>query len=548
MKLFKKISAFFLIVSMLIQTTAPIFAAVDNNTRNIIENTARFILKSNPTVEVGSIGGEWAIIGLARSEYPVSLDYFTDYYAKVEQYVETHKGELHDKKYTEYSRIILAVTAIGKGPYIAGYNLLVPLGDFNKTIGQGINGPIFALIALDSGSYEMPKNPTAEIQATREMYVSEILSRQLADGGFALSGNTADADVTGMALQALSKYQDLNSVKKATDKAIDCLSLLQDEYGGFSMWNSSSSESTAQVFMALCELGIDIMDSRFVKNGNTILDNLLSYYEPNQGFKHMPDGSGVTGMSTEQCFYALVNYQRVASGKTSLYRMSDAETFGMSRYTEEFIKPTGLPGLPGKIADISVMPPIYTGHNKNFSDIIGHANQDAIEALALRGIVIGFDEFSFDPQKNVTRAEFATIMVRALALPPMPTDKFSDSIDKWFTSSVGTLTSYGIASGKATDIFAPNDNITRQEAAVMIANAAKLCGINTNLDSTEIRNILAQFPDYTKSADWARSGLALCYRENILSQDVMEIKPSEPLNRGEIAEMVYYLLIAAKLL
>ena len=549
MKIFRKIWAFILILSMVAASAIPAFGAVDARVEKAINNTAAFILKTLPDVEVGSVGGEWAIIGLARSDYEVSDKYFNDYYKKVEEYVRIHKGILHDKKYTEYSRIILAVSAIGKNPSsVAGYNLLEPLGDFNKTIWQGINGPIFALISLDSGDYEIPICPSAEVQATREMYISEILSRQLPDGGFALSGNISDPDITGMALQALAKYQGGISVKSATEKALTCLSNMQDKDGGFSYRDEKTSESTAQVLMALCELGININDERFVKNGITLLDNLLSYYDENQGFRHTLDGSGSTGMSAEQCFYALVNYERTTSGMSSLYRMGDTLAGIEAKYSGEFISSNQGSGLPGKIEIINAPAIIHNGKNKVFNDINGHGNYAAITALASRGIIAGFDDLTFAPEKSVTRAEFATIMTKALGLPSKNTDKFLDIADQWHAPFVGSVNFYGIASGKAENLFAPNDTITRQEAAVMVANAAKLCGINTDLGDTEIRDMLAQFPDYTASAQWARSGLALCYKENILSQDVMEIKPLEPINRGEIAEMVYNLLAAANLL
>ncbi len=78
------------------------------------------------------------------------------------------------KKYTEYSRVIIALTSIGKDPKnVGGYNLLLPLGDFEKTTWQGINGAIWALIALDCGQYDMPYNADAQIHATREMYVEK---------------------------------------------------------------------------------------------------------------------------------------------------------------------------------------------------------------------------------------------------------------------------------------------------------------------------------------------------------------------------------------
>lgn len=88
----------------------------------------------------------------------------------------------------------------------------------------------------------MPQNPDAKTQATREMYIDRILACQLPDGGWSLFGGTAaatsgdgtsDADITGMALQALAKYQDREDVKKATDEALSCMSAQQNEEGGF---------------------------------------------------------------------------------------------------------------------------------------------------------------------------------------------------------------------------------------------------------------------------------------------------------------------------
>ena len=292
------------------------------NTNEIITDTARYIYNTLDSPQVSSVGGEWAILGLARSGENIPKDYFEQYYKSVEDYVAANNGILHNKKYTEYSRVIVALTAIGKNPKdVAGYNLLTPLGDYEKTIRQGINGAIWALIALDCGNYEMPINTDAKIHATRQMYVNLILERQTSDGGWALSGDYADADVTAMALQALSNYQDDERVKVATEKALECLSAMQDENGGFSSYDTKNSESNVQVIVALCELGISVYDKRFIKNGNTIVDNLISFYDGN-GFKHL-ENDATNQMATEQCFYALIALKRSEENKTSLYDMSD---------------------------------------------------------------------------------------------------------------------------------------------------------------------------------------------------------------------------------
>lgn len=141
------------------------FAADGAAVKNAIDDTAAFLLKTVKKPTVSAVGGEWTIIGLARSDYNVPQSYYDGYYQTVEQTVKSLEGKLHDKEYTDYSRVVIALTAIGKDPSnVGGYNLLTPLGDFEKTIWQGINGPIFALLALDSGNYEIPQNPEAKTQ------------------------------------------------------------------------------------------------------------------------------------------------------------------------------------------------------------------------------------------------------------------------------------------------------------------------------------------------------------------------------------------------
>ena len=82
----------------------------------------------------------------------------------------------------------------------------------------------------------------------------------------------------------------------------------------------------------------------------------------------------------------------------------------------------------------------------------------------------------------------------------------------------------------------------------MVARAAKLCGMNTTLESAEIRDVLAQFGDYVKTADWARGSLAFCFKEDILDQNVLDIQPGVAIKRCEIAQMLFILLGSANLL
>lgn len=82
----------------------------------------------------------------------------------------------------------------------------------------------------------------------------------------------------------------------------------------------------------------------------------------------------------------------------------------------------------------------------------------------------------------------------------------------------------------------------------MVARAAQLCGMDTELETYEILNALAQFGDYVTVGEWAREGLAFCYGEDILDQSDLNVEPNRAILRCEIAQMLYNMLAKAKLL
>lgn len=295
--------------------------ALKESVEKTLETCAEMLLSNVTEPVCGSIGGEWAVFGLARWGGDVPEEWFEGYYDRVETYVKSCDGVLHAKKYTEYSRVILALTAIGKDPSdVGGYNLLEPLADYEQTIFQGINGPIFALLALDSGNYEIPQNRAESTQADRDRYLECILNQQLADGGWALTGDQVDIDITAMALQALAKYQERPEVAEAVDRALLVLSEKQNENGGYVAYDAESSETISQVITALSELGIEVTDSRFVKNGKNLVDRLLEFQTEDGGFKHIQEKE-TDLMATEQAFYALVGLKRMLNEEASLYTM-----------------------------------------------------------------------------------------------------------------------------------------------------------------------------------------------------------------------------------
>ena len=269
---------------------------------------------------VGAQNGEWRVIGLSRAGKAVD----EAYYGSVKQYVAENidkNGRLHPVKSTENSRLIVALTAIGKDVTdVDGYDLLKGLNDMAYIGEQGVNGTIWALIAFDSHGYEIPEG-----DVTREKLVEEILKKQNPDGGWSLGG-VSDPDMTGMALQALAPYRDTDAaVKAAVEEALQYLSAAQNGDGTFFGSEGVTSESLAQVITALTALGIDPeADERFIKNGVSAVDALAMFFTEGGGFRHGLTGDRNT-MATEQGYYALVSYFRLLQDKTALYDMSDVE-------------------------------------------------------------------------------------------------------------------------------------------------------------------------------------------------------------------------------
>lgn len=292
-------------------------AALTEKLANIYKTTGDFMATLG-TPTVNSIGGEWMVIGLARSGRPVPAGYYDNVVEYVKAKADANE-RLHRAKVTDNARVILALTAIGKDvTNVGGHNLLKGLDNMAYVQTQGINGPIFTLIALDSHNY-----PTMG-DVTREKLIQVILDAQLNDGGWDLSADKADPDMTAMAIQALAPYYKTNeTVKAAVDKALEALSALQRSDGGFGSWGTVNSESCDQVIVALTALGIDpTTDSRFIKNGLTVLDALAGFYVTGGGFRHTAGGD-LDGMATEQGYYALAAYYRFVNTQTRLYDMSD---------------------------------------------------------------------------------------------------------------------------------------------------------------------------------------------------------------------------------
>ena len=264
--------------------------------------SAEVILDTVNELKPGSVGGEWAVIALSRSGAEVPDEYYEGYLGQMKEVLESCGGVLHPVKYTEYSRTALALAALGEDPAdFEGYNLIAPLTDVNTVKIQGNNGPIWALIALDSGDYE-------GVDAARSELIDAVLAAQNDDGGYALLyGDASGADLTAMAMTALSAHTEDPKVNEAVQRAAACLAAM----------NLDTCESCAQALTAYASLGMteEAVQARA----------MLEEYAVEGGYRHLMEETQANGMATEQACYAIAAHERMLSGQNNLFDMRDAE-------------------------------------------------------------------------------------------------------------------------------------------------------------------------------------------------------------------------------
>ena len=367
----------------------------------------RYILETVKSPSVGSTFGEWSVMDLLRAKYTgmdylnyVDTAYYDDYIDRMEKYVyelisKASDGRLHSAKSTEYSRLILTMSAMGYDITNVGsvseqketYDFIDHLSrSYAYSLKQGINGPIWEIIAMNTGTaetgrynfYEKPSGGYPSDYNSFGKMLDNILNREITQsngtkGGWALYNNYPDIDITGMALQALAPYylepelfettgatKSYEELQEAVERGVYILSEMQEKNGGYDSWGSVNCESIVQVIVALTALDIDPKAEEvnlptigktcsFMKEGSTVdgvfsdnmIDALLSFWAPGSGsspevggFKHVTfgydggsgSGSGVNAMATDQAVYGLIAYDRWLSGQTSLYDMRDSDT------------------------------------------------------------------------------------------------------------------------------------------------------------------------------------------------------------------------------
>ena len=327
------------IITILFAITAPFTVfANDNNTLSGIKNAVEGVvsykcaaegassfseLLNKLSVSAGTYSADWYYI--AFSQYGLNCKNQKSVSALKKKVNEFYSQNLADVKVTDMQRVAFALSACGVDiTNVNGHNLLAD-STYNRSKvkllnSQGANAVAYALLLLDSKNYTVPANA----ETTRDKMISILIKAQLPEGGFALFGDNPDIDMTSIVMQALSPYKSRSGVKSALEKCVNILSSRQDSTGGYkSFSNEISCESTAQVVLCLTSTGINpSSDSRFIKNGKSVIDGLLTFRLTNGSFCHFKDAK-TDNMATYQALCALVSTYRFMNGEKSFYDFTE---------------------------------------------------------------------------------------------------------------------------------------------------------------------------------------------------------------------------------
>ncbi|NOU92841.1 S-layer homology domain-containing protein [Paenibacillus sp. LMG 31456] len=182
--------------------------------------------------------------------------------------------------------------------------------------------------------------------------------------------------------------------------------------------------------------------------------------------------------------------------------------------------------------------------NKSFNDSKGHWAQGYIELLANKLVIDGVTDDSFQPERDITRAEFAALVVRALGLDQSNgSSSFNDvTSGDWFSGVVGAAVNAKIIDGYEDNTFRPNQSITREELAAMVVRALSFVGAKPEVSSSEQSDLLAKFTDTNKIV-WAQNELAVAIQAGIVDGITdSTISPNTQATRAQSATMLKRLL------
>lgn len=389
------------------------------------------------------VSSEWYVLTLAQyGDYD-----FSDYEEKLLEYLSENKVQSASTK-QKYALILSAVGSTDS--YISSV--------LDNSIGkQGVMSFIYGLHLLNNGYVSG--------EYTADEVITSLTGLQCSDGGWSLTGQYGNVDVTAMAVQALAPhYSEKSEVKNAVDSALALLSSRQLDDGDYSSYGVPNPESTVQVLVALSSLGIDFQsDARFVKNGNTLLCGIEKYLLSDGSFCHK-EGGDPSESATVQVFYGLLSYLRMKNSQTPLYILDNANPSG--------VEPSEVEPSPETPSDKNNDPSIQESPTAKIDNDLSNGKEPwnykiwaCLIAVGLGGIVC---LVLFISKKRHIKNFIAVLCVVGLAVCVVCVTDFQTAKDYYNSESTSPKNAIGKVTltvrcdtivGKSDSEYIPNDGV-----------------------------------------------------------------------------------------
>ncbi|MCL6615617.1 MAG: S-layer homology domain-containing protein, partial [Anoxybacillus ayderensis] len=215
--------------------------------------------------------------------------------------------------------------------------------------------------------------------------------------------------------------------------------------------------------------------------------------------------------------------------------------------------PTTFVGNKATVKSLTNSTYVIVEGNSLFTDIKKHWAKSYIDTLAAKQIIKGKSAAVYAPEENLTRAQFVVLLVRALGLPSETYDgRFKDvKGNEWFNQSGELMAAvqHGIIHGKLDGTFAPNEPITRAQAAVMMARAMKLSFIAYDFTQLNREKKVTDFKDVQQIDSWAKQAVEMIYQAGIVQgKEDGSFDPNGSMTRAQMAKILAGFLAKAKLM
>ena len=265
---------------------------------------------------------------------------------------------------------------------------------------------------------------------------------------------------------------------------------------------------------------IFISDSEVLDTNLSVYNKISnSYYKlrvfnslVNKGFQTVQDFNDAFYKSSQDCYKASINTETGLSGSDTKMSNSASLSVDISGKSDEYKE---------KYVSKSV-----------FTDISGHWAEEYIVAMKNRGMVSGYEDDSFRPDNNISRAEFAMLIYRLI---PEKNDNINAAFkdvksNAWYYEAVNSLNSLNLVVGDG-GLFRPDDQITREECAVIIDRMIENNGYS-------IENAELSFNDAESISEYAYNSVAKLYANKVICGDGNMFYPKREITRAEAIAML----------